>query len=82
VVLCSSWLSQSYGPPLSHGLVIFVCFLPCLRFLLYLFNALVIRRKQPYYSTPSCLLSNLSLKPCCASKIHTLYLCKFACKLA
>jgi hypothetical protein len=43
VVLCSSWLSQSYVPPPCHGLVFYVWFLPCLRFFtLLVFNALVI----------------------------------------
>jgi hypothetical protein len=46
VVLCSFWLSQSYVPPPCHGLLFYVCPLPCLRFLTPLvFNALVIRRK-------------------------------------
>jgi hypothetical protein len=38
VVLCSSWLSQSYVPPPCHCLVFYVCLLPCSRFLLYLFS--------------------------------------------
>jgi hypothetical protein len=32
---------------------------------------LIIRRQQPYYLTPSCLLFNLLLNPSCASKIGT-----------